>query len=59
MYEAAAVHKDLVEKQEQHKAMSNVQQQLSKGRGTASPDTERLGMLCGSQLIQQLIYEFL
>lgn len=46
MYEAAAVHKDLVEKQDQHKAMTNIQQQLSKSRGTASPDTERLGMLC-------------
>lgn len=44
MYEAASIHKDLMEKQDQHKTMRSLQEQFDKNRLPASPETERVGM---------------
>lgn len=44
MYEAASIHKDLMEKQEQHKTMRSLQDQLDKNRVPATPESDRVGM---------------
>lgn len=44
MYEAASVHKDLMEKKEQHRTMQSLREQLDKTRGTSGPDSDRVGM---------------
>ena len=53
MYEAAAVHRDLVEKQEQHKNMVLIQDQFNKSRAPTGPDSEHLGMKGEESFIRQ------